>query len=123
MKLADRHHVEGAVPAMQIGKRVGPAARGGKVGKKYWIQYCIDGKHRYEPTGTTNKAVAVRRAHEVAQRLARGEERRVMPRHTLAEVVQQYLDLQRNRGRAGKTIVKYTQVLNDLVEWFEEADH
>ncbi len=106
---------------MQIGKRVGSAAGGGKVGKKYWIQYCIDGTHHHEPTGTTNKAVAIRRAHEVAQRIGRGEERRVVPKHTLDEVVTQYLDLQRNRGRAGKTMVKYTQVLNDLVEWFEEA--
>ena len=79
---------------MQIGHRVATAARGGAVGRKYWIQYCIDGKHHYEPTGSTNKAVAIRRAHEVAQRLARGEQRRVAPKHTLADVVQKYLDRQ-----------------------------
>ncbi len=106
---------------MQIGRRVGSIASGGKVGRKYWIKYCIDGKHRYEPTGSSNKAVSIRRAHEVAQRIGRGEERRIIPKHTLAHVVQQYLDLQRNRGRARKTMVKYAQVLNDLVEWFEEA--
>jgi hypothetical protein len=121
VKLADRANVEGTVPPMQIGKRVASVSRGGKVGRKYWIQYCLDGKHHYEPTGATNKAVAIRRAHEVAQRLARGEQRRVAPRHTLAEVVQKYLDRQRDRGRAHKTRVKYTQVLNDLVEWFEKA--
>ncbi len=121
MKLADRANVEGTVPPMQIGKRVATAARGGAVGRKYWIQYCIDGKHHYEPTGSTNKAVAIRRAHEIAQRLARGEQRRVAPKHTLADVVQKYLERQRDRGRARKTLTKYTQVLNDLVEWFEEA--
>jgi integrase len=120
VKLADRHQVEGTAPAMQIGRRVGSVSSGGKVGRKYWVQYCLDGKHHYEPTGTTNKAVAIRRAHAIAQRIGRGEERRVVPKHTLKDVVKQYLDLQRNRGRAGKTMVKYTQVLSDLVEWFEE---
>lgn len=105
---------------MQIGRRVSTAARGGKAGKKYWIQYCLEGKHHYEPAGTTNKAVAIRRAHEISQRIGRGEERRVVPKHTLADVVKHYLDLHRNRGRAAKTMVKYTQVLNELVEWFEE---
>jgi hypothetical protein len=121
VKLADRANVEGTVPPMQIGKRFATAARGGAIGRKYWIQYCIDGQHHYEPTGSTNKSVAIRRAHEIAHRLARGEQRRIAPKHTLAEVVEKYLGRQRDRGRARKTIVKYTQVLNDLVEWYEET--
>ncbi len=96
-------------------------ARGAvKTGRKYWCQYCLDGRHHYEPLGTSNKAVAIRKAHEIAQRIGRGEERRVIPKHTLAEVANQYLDIQRNRGRAEKTMTKYQQVLNDLIKWYEK---
>src|SRR5439155_11546537 len=116
-----RHSVEGTDPRMQIGRRVRrDASRCMKIGRKYWVQYSLAGRHHFEPLGTSNKAVAIRKAHEIAQRIARGEERRLVPRHTLAEVANQYLDLQRNRGRAKKTLVKYTQVLNELVRWFED---
>lgn len=121
MKLADRHQVEGTEPPMQIGKRVRNTPSGEKIGRKYWVQYCFDGKHHYEPTGSSNKAVAVRRAHEIAQRIGRGEERQVVPKVTLEQVVQDYLAVQQNRGRARKTMIKYTQVLNELVDWYEEA--
>jgi hypothetical protein len=121
VKLADRCQVEGTGPPIQIGHRVKRYADGSeRVSRKWSAQYCVAGRHRYESLGTTNKASAIRKAHEIGQRLARGDERAVSRRIDLDALVKEYLSVQEDRGASPKTLTKYTQVLDELVDWFRE---
>ena len=121
MKLLDRYHVEGTDPPIQIGHRAKRLPSGAVlVSRKYSAQYSLAGRQRCESLGTTNKAVAIRKAHEIARRIARGEERLISRRIDLRELVKQYLSMQQDRGAAPKTLTKYTHVLNELAEWYEQ---
>lgn len=118
MKLHDRCNVEGTDPPIQIGHRVNRRPDGREqISRKWSAQYSLAGRHRYESLGTTNKAAAIRKAHEITQRIARGEERAVPKRLDVADLVEQYLVNLRNKGSSSKTVVKYTQVLDELIEW------
>jgi integrase len=121
MKLHDRCHVEGTDPPIQIGHRAKRFADGTeRISRKWSAQYSLAGRQRCESLGTTNKAVAIRKSHEIAQRIARGEERIITRRIDLRDMVKQYLAMQEDRGAAPKTITKYTHVLNELTNWYDE---
>ena len=86
MKLHDRCHVEGAELPIQIGHRSKRGPEGTyRVSRKWSAQYCLAGG-----IGTTNEAVVIRKAHEISQRIARGEERAVPKRINLQDLVTQY---------------------------------
>lgn len=124
MKLVERCQVEGSEPPIQLGHRVYRDAQGQeKTSKRWFAQYCLDGRHHYEPLKTSNKAAAIRKAHEIVQRLGRGEERKVQRRRELVDLVKDYLELQQNRGRAPKTMEKYKFVLDGLVAWWTEQSN
>jgi integrase/recombinase XerD len=119
VKLHDRCNVEGTDPPIQIGHRVKRKPGGAiTISKKYTAQFSVGGRHRYESLGTNNKSVAIRKAHAIAQRIAEGEERIVNRRLDLANVVKEYLETLRDRGLAPKTDTKYTQVLDEFVDWY-----
>ena len=121
MKLADRYSVEGTDPPFQIGHKVKRDRHGTlRIGRMWTAQYCLGGRHRYVSLRTPNKAAAIRQVHEIALGLSRGEERVVAKRIALSQLVKQYLATQTDRGRASTTLVKYTQVLEELVEWHDE---
>jgi len=119
MKLADRHLVEGTEPHIYIGRRMFPDRKTGQpVSSNRWCaEYRVNGRQRREPLGTSNKQMAIQRAWEVHRRLTAGETAPLKKRTTIKEIVDGYLDFQRLRGRAPKTIEKYELVGRNVIEW------
>ena len=119
MKLEARQHVEGTSPTIHIGHRVYLDRRTGqpKVSRPWYAEYCLLGKQRWKALGTTNKGQAVREAHALCQRLHQGQTDLPRTRVTVKQVVDDYLELQRARGRAPKTIEKYELVTRNLLVW------
>ena len=122
MKMTDRTAVEGTTPTIYIGHRTYRDKRTGKVmvSKTWYAEYCRDARSSYEPLKTSSKAEAIRRAHKIVDRIETGEPRPASRRPELKEVATAYLDLQRSRGRAPKTMEKYEMLLlRRLVPWAE----
>jgi hypothetical protein len=122
MKMVDRVAVEGTRPTIHIGHRTYRAKKTGKirVSSLWYAEYCINSHSHYETLKTTSKVEAIRRAHKIVDRLESGEARPPARRPELREVATAYLDLQRSRGRAPKTMEKYEMVaLRRLVPWAE----
>lgn len=123
MKLADRQPVEGTTPVIYIGHRTYKDKRTGKAkaSKKWYAEYCSDGRSFYEALKTTNKTAALRAAHKIIDRLEAGQPKAPSRRREICELVQLYLEMLTKRGRAPKTLEKYTFVLNGLADWAEAA--
>jgi len=69
MKLADRHLVEGTEPCIYIGHQVRRDIRTGTLipRKPWYAEWNEHGINRSETLRTTNKKVAIRRAHEICR--------------------------------------------------------
>lgn len=124
MKLVGRQPVEGTTPTVYIGHRTyrDRHTRRQKVSKTWYAEYCLDAQRYYEALGTTNRAAAVKAAHAIVQRIEAGQPNSGRRRVALSELKDVYMTMQRNRGRAPKTLEKYEYVLNELVVWAEAND-
>lgn len=126
MNLVDRHLVEGSAPPVYIGHRqyVNPRTKEAKVCRPWYAEWNEQGAKRHQPLKTTNKQVAIRSAHDLCRRIAAGELSReavVRVNTTLPDLVTAYMIMIKGMKRAPKTVVKYQQVLNDMVKHAEKS--
>ena len=122
MKLLDRQPVEGTSPVIYIGHREYRKKDGRRyVSRTWYAEWCIQAKHRQQALGTSNKNVAIRKAHDLCRRIENGEPKPKVFKISNADMVNQYLELKRNEGRSHKTLEKYTFGLNSFVEWTNET--
>ncbi|HLL89627.1 MAG TPA: site-specific integrase [Tepidisphaeraceae bacterium] len=121
MKFADKELVEGTQPPIRIGKRVFKNAAGEqKTTDTYWATFSINGKQSFIPLKVFKRADAIRAAHRLAQKIEVGERDMTERKNVkLGEIVDAYLTLAKGRGRAFKTMEKYTYVLKKLQTWWE----
>lgn len=118
MKLLERELVTGTEPKVYIGRRVYRDRLGmARVTRTYFAEYCVYGRRFCAALKTADKALAVRRAHEIVSRIARGEQGPVARRDSVAQIARAYLEMQVARGRAPTTLTKYTHVLTLFAAW------
>lgn len=121
MKLVDRQPVEGTSPTIYIGHRPYRDKKTGrvKVSRTWYAEYCVEARSHHEPLKTTNKTKAIRAAHKIVDRLDAGQQKPPSRRCGVAELKEKYLAMLLQRGRAPKTLEKYTLVLTRLDSWIE----
>jgi integrase len=124
VKLIDREKVPGTTaPVIYFGHRSYRARNGSQRAAKVWYaEYCLHGKQKHESLDTRNKTSAIKAAHKLAIRIQNDEPDRARRRIDLEQVTKQYMDYQRNCGRAPKTIEKYEYVLGTLATWAKDHD-
>lgn len=124
MKLVGRQPVEGTTPTVYIGHRTyrDRHTRRQKISKTWYAEYCLEAQRYYVALGSTNRAAAVKGAHAIVQRIEAGQPNSGRRRVALSELNDVYMTMQRNRGRAPKTLEKYEYVLNELVVWADAKD-
>ena len=93
-----------------VGDRETIYPRGKK--KTYVADFWSDGVHRRQSLKTSNKKEAVKRATRLAAQLDEGTFHRPPPAVSVRQAIDDYLAHLRAEGRARKTVVKYTGVLN-----------
>ncbi len=120
MQMTDREYVEGTEPAIYIGHRVyrRPDATTGK-SKSWHAEYTVESRQRSKALGSPNKAVAIRSAHALCEKLRQGIDEKPLKRIKVGELKDQYLEVMTNRGRSPKTMVKYRFNLNEFTDWWE----
>ena len=122
MKFADRYPVEGPAPTIYIGRRIYKGKGGvSRASKRYYAEWCQDGRHRYEALGTPNKQVAIRRAHDICRRIDEGQTAPRAWKLSIEQLVSQYLQLKRDEGLAPKSLSKYENDLAHFRRWGAEA--
>ena len=123
MKLVDRQPVPGTMPTIYIGHRPYRDKQTGrqKVSRRWYAEYCLDGQRKYEPLRTTNKNVAIRAAHEIINRIQSGKARPPGRRVRIEDLIPDYLNLVRSKGRAPRTLEKYEYVLDQFVKWSKQC--
>lgn len=118
MKFYDRQIVEGTEPTAYIGHRVSRKSDGEQqVSALWYAEYCHENRQRFEALKTTNKAVAIRKAHEICARIRAGQPEQPRLRTTVKDVVDTYVELIRAQGRAPTTITKYELVGRNVIAW------
>jgi integrase len=122
MKWVDKELVPGTKPAMRIGRRLFKSSDGSeKATETYWATFSIGGKQRFVSLEVFKRDDAFRAAFRLSQRLESGEQQLVERTNIkLGEIVDAYLGLLKGRGRAFKTMEKYTYVLKKLQTWWEK---
>lgn len=118
MNLVDRHRVEGTDPLGYIGHRryIDRVTHKPKVCRPWYVEFNHGGVKIHKPLRTTNKSVAISRAHELSRRIAAGENLKASPSGLTLEVLaSEYITVQRGKNCARKTITKYEYVLKELV--------
>jgi integrase len=120
MQMTDREYVEGTDPAIYIGHRI-LRHRDGGLGqtKSFHAEYTLESRQHSKSLGTSNKAVAIRNAHALCQRLIEGTEIKPLRKVSVTEMKDAYLEVLTNRGRTEKTMVKYRYVLKEFAEWWQ----
>ena len=122
MKWTEKELVEGTKPPVRIGRRVFKSTDGSeKVTATFWATFSVAGKQRYIALKVFRRADAIREAHRLTQRLE--SQTQPLAERTsikLGEIVDAYLGLLRGRGRAFKTMEKYTYVLKKLQRSWEK---
>ena len=121
MKLIHKQIVEATRPTIHIGKRTYRDKRTGqeRIGRPYWAEYFTHGRQYQESLQTSNKAVALRRAYALAERLERGQHSVRDSRRTIEELADAYRAYCQKLGRAPKTLVKYRGQLGRFKAWCE----
>ncbi|HEX8524209.1 MAG TPA: tyrosine-type recombinase/integrase [Tepidisphaeraceae bacterium] len=118
MKLHDRHFVEATEPAIYIGHRIFRAPDGTeRISNPWYAEYCLHNRQRFEALGTSNKNIAIQKAHEICARIRGGQPDAPKLNTTINEVVESYIKLVKAQGRAPKTIVKYELVQKNVLTW------
>lgn len=120
MQMTKREYVEGTEPAIYIGHRI-LRRKDGTIGhtKGWHAEYTIESRQRSKSLGTPNKAVAIRAAHALCQRLVEGTETKPLKKITVEELKAAYIETLENRGRTAKTMVKYRFVLKEFADWWQ----
>lgn len=122
MKWLEKELVIGTQPPIRIGKRVFKSTDGSeKTTETFWATFSANGKQRFVSLEVFKRDDAIREAHRLAHRL----ETQTQPLAErkgikLGEIVDAYLGLLKGRGRAFKTMEKYTYVLKKLQTWWEK---
>src|SRR4051794_36035625 len=107
MKFHDRQPVEGTDPTVYIGHRVYRSSEGADtISLPWYAEYCLDNRQRFEALKTTNKSVAIRKAHDICARIRAGQPDQPKLKTTLKEVVDSYVKLVKDQGRAPTTLTK-----------------
>ncbi len=118
MKFADRQFVEGTEPAVYIGHRIRTQADKTDIVSPMWYaEYCLHNRQRFEALGTSNKNTAIQRAHAICARIRAGKPDAPKQNTTLKEIVDEYIELIRNQGRAPTTVAKYELVAKNFIAW------
>jgi len=120
MQFRDREEIGSENPRIYIGHRVGHRPGKKVVSRAWYAEYCIDSKQRQVSLGTSNKSAALKKAWELYARLQHGEQPAVRSRITIDQVFKEYLDMQRARGRAPRTIEKYELVERNVRAWMKD---
>jgi hypothetical protein len=122
MKWVDKELVPGTKPPMRIGRRLFKSSDGSeKATETFWATFSIGGKQRFVSLEVFKRDDAFRAAYRLSQRLETGEQQLVERTNIkLGEIVDTYLALLKGRGRAFKTMEKYTYVLKKLQTWWEK---
>ena len=122
MKLIDRQAVEGTAPTIYIGHREYRNRDGRRyVSRTWYAEWCVLAKHHQYALRTSNKNVAIRKAHELCRRIENGETKPKVYKLQIEQLSKEYLELKTNEGRSPKTLEKYTFGMNSLAEWSNEA--
>jgi hypothetical protein len=123
MKMLNRHFVEGTSPAINIGQRQFRGRNGVVKASPIWhAEYWLDGRQRTKSLQTSNKAAAIKKTFALCQQIEEGREDKPRKRVSVDLLVQEYLAMQGNQGRAPKTIEKYHYVLRDFSHWAKKND-
>lgn len=118
MKFQDRQPVEGTEPTVYIGHRVYPGANGqAQVSARWYAEYCLENRQRFEALKTTNKSVAIRKTHDICARIRAGQPDQPKLKTTLKQVVESYIEMLKAQGRAPTTMTKYELVGRNLLAW------
>jgi integrase len=112
MKLVGRQLVEGSEPSLYIGHRVSRCRKTGAVrtSRLFYSEWNHEGRRFYERLKTTNKQVAIRRAHEICQRINRGEAAPPVAAE-IVPMLTEFAGTIRGMGRKPATSQKYDDVL------------
>ena len=123
MKLLDRHSCEGTTPTIYIGHRQYPRSSGETYASRRWYaEWCFDGRHCHKALGTSNKKVAIQAAHDICRTIGDGQMPRTY-RLSADQLRDLYLQQKRNENQAPKTIEKYTNGLTHFAAWCEKSKH
>ena len=118
MKFQDRHIVEGTEPTVYIGHRVHRNSAGvEQVSEPWYAEYCLENRQRFEALKTPNRAVAIRKAHDICARIRAGQPEQPKQKTTIKDVVDTYVELITAQGRAPTTIKKYELVGRNVIAW------
>ena len=123
MKLTARERLTGLEsPVMYLAKRV--IARGGKehTGRVWQALYFDGHRNRIVSLKTGRKHDAFKAAIKLHERVSQGEAAAEQSPITVEQLVHDYLQMLEARGRAPKTISKYSQVLRDFVTLCGKGD-
>lgn len=94
MKFQDRQIVEGTEPTVYIGHRVHRNASGAaQISGSWYAEYCIENRQRFEALKTPNRAVAIRKAHDICARIRAGQPEQPKQKTTVKDVVDTYVEL------------------------------
>jgi hypothetical protein len=118
MKLIDRQAVEGTMPVIYIGHRVYRKSNGHRyVSRTWYAEYCMNARHYHQALKTSNKQIAIRKAHDIRRRIEHGQIAPRVYKLNSTQLKEQYLQVKRNENRAPKTIEKYTCGLLQFDQW------
>jgi integrase len=124
MKLIDRQPVEGTSPTIYIGHREYRKNDGRMyVSRTWYAEWCVLAKHHQQALKTSNKNVALRKAHDLCRRIENGEPKPKVYKLTNEQLAKDYLELKKNEGRSPKTVEKYTFGLNSFAQWSRSTDN
>jgi integrase len=118
MKFHDRQFVEGTDPAIYIGHRIRREADGTeKVSPMWYAEYCLHNRQRFESLGTSNKNIAIQKAHAICARTRSGQRDAPKQSTPLRQIADGYVELIKAQGRAPTTITKYELVVRNIIAW------
>ncbi len=122
MKLHDRQSVEGTMPVIYIGHREYRRPNGQRyISRQWYSEWCVHGRHYSQALKTTNKQLALRRAHDIRRRIEEGQLAPKVFKLNSTQLKDRYLDLKRNENRAPKTIEKYTAGPTQFDVWCNQT--
>lgn len=101
-----------------IGDRVKIYRRGKK--GTWTASYWFDGEHRRQSLKTSNKKAAIKRATKLAADLLDGTHRKEIPKMTIDEAINKYLEFLQTEHRARRTIVRYRGELETFSDFCQK---
>jgi len=118
--MLNRRRVEGTEPTISIGQRPYRRKDGSTAVCSTWhAEWCARGRQRAKTLGTSDLPEAIRAAHALCQRIIDGVEARQPHKITIDTLRLRYVEVLTNRGRAPRTLAKYTYVLKEFADWWQ----